>query len=139
MSCRSLSFAALAVWNSLQHICSSDSLSAFQGLLKTFYVKSLFRQTSACIMSPRFSTCTLQWTPSNLFLHISYRFIFAEYLNSIEGTPPMSSSQNKRALNSILLLLLLLLLLSDGVTLKTSPRGWVSTAVFKTDTFQSVQ
>ena len=37
MGCRSFSFAAPTNWNSLpQHIHSSDSLSAFQGLLKTF-------------------------------------------------------------------------------------------------------
>ena len=42
MGRRSLSFAAPAIWNSPpQHIRSSDSLSAFRGLLKTFlYQKS---------------------------------------------------------------------------------------------------
>ena len=39
----SISFASPSIWNSLpQHIRSSDSLSAFRGLLKTFlYQKSL--------------------------------------------------------------------------------------------------
>ena len=43
MGQRSFTFAAPTIWNSLpQHICSSDSLSAFCGLLKTLlYQKSL--------------------------------------------------------------------------------------------------
>ena len=43
MGRRSFSFAAPTIWNSLpQHIRSSDSLSVFRGLLKTFfYQKSL--------------------------------------------------------------------------------------------------
>ena len=43
MGHRSFSFAAPTIWNSLpQHIRSSDSLSVFRGLLKTFlYQKSL--------------------------------------------------------------------------------------------------
>ena len=43
MGHRSFSFASPSIWNSLpQHIRSSDSLSAFRGLLKTFlYQKSL--------------------------------------------------------------------------------------------------
>ena len=42
MSRRSFSLVAPAIWNSSQHIRSSDSLSGFRGLLKTFlYQKSL--------------------------------------------------------------------------------------------------
>ena len=72
MGCRSLSFAALAVWNALpQHIRSSDSLSAFQGLLKTFscekFLPSNFRLHNVASVS----TYTLAMDSSRHIFHIA--------------------------------------------------------------------
>ena len=107
--------------NSLpQHIRSSDSLSAFQGLLKTFlYQKSLPPKLSiACTMSPRFwiYALTMDSRPSlPCISHIQNIWI------AWKGHPRCLHLKTKRALYS-------LLLLPDGVTLKTSPRGWMATA-----------
>ena len=117
-------------------------------LSKCSYKKFLPPKLSiACTMSPWFSTYALamdstpiffffffrmlaQYYTPNIYtpitsMQIPYRFIFAKYLDCMEGTHPMSSSQNETGVE------LIIFLLPDGVTLKTSPREWVSTD-FKT-------
>ena len=139
MGCRSLSFAALAIWNSLpQHIRSSDSLSAFQ------YVYSRVK-TYLCKTSH----------PSNFSLH-NVASVFN--LHTCNGLLPISSCifhiasflQNVFISKQTSIELIIIILLSDGVKLKTSRRGWVSTAraydqnsvhcpqFLKPNTFQSV-
>ena len=102
------SFATLADWNSLpQHIRSSDSLSAFQGSLKTFsYKKPLPPKLSiACTKSPRFSTYALTMDSLQSLLCIFRITSFLlNYLDCMEGTPPMSSSENETGVELIIII-----------------------------------
>ena len=93
---------------------------------RPFHIKSVFRLSYhlsiACTMSPRFSTYTLTMDSLQSLPCISH---IASFLQNIwiawRKRLRCLHLKTERALNS-------LLLLPDGVTVKTSPIGWVATA-----------
>ena len=116
MSHISFSFVETAIWNfPPQHIRSSDSLSAFRGLLKTFlYQKSLPPYLSiVCTKCPRISTYSLK-IDSPLFHAYSISNYFCRIPWIARKRRPDVICK-KRTLNS-------LVLLPDVVTLNIIPK-----------------